>query len=316
MSTIKLYYILCLCGLLLVAEGFAIGSNQSIIFLHHSTGNNLFNAGDVDEWMDNYNLNHETNYQITERSYPNTPYPWENYPYDYWNLWVNRVCDEDNLNIQCLENISNNYDIVIFKHCYPGADILADIGNPDVSSARKSIENYKLQYRAIRELLDSLPDTKFVIWTLVPRHRLATTVANAQRSQDFVTWVKEDFLTEDGKEHPNIYIFDFWEYATEHNASPINGQVNTLKYDYEISHITDDSHPNIKASQEIGPIFSQFIVDVIEDKANYQQLIDKNSNHLVDTEELLDVVNSWRRDELSMMEVFSYLNKWKKRQRI
>jgi hypothetical protein len=37
-----------------------------------------------------------------------------------------------------------------------------------------------------------------------------------------------------------------------------------LKYDYEGSHTGDDSHPNTAANQLAGPLFGQFIVNVIE----------------------------------------------------
>lgn len=237
--------------------------DENVIFLHHSTGNNLFYTGGVSNWISNYNSANGTTYQITERPYPTTPYPWDNYPYDYWNLWVNGACNSADPDIECLDTISNAYDVVVFKHCYPGAGIQADTGSPSVSSATKSLENYKLQYRALRDLLDTMPDTKFIIWTLVPLHRLATNSLQAARAEEFVNWVKNDFLTENGS-HPNIYIFDFWEYAAEHEEAPAQGQKNTLKYKYEISHTGSDSHPNTQANIDIGPIFSQFVVDTIE----------------------------------------------------
>ena len=86
--------------------GESIG-NETVIFLHHSTGNNLFYTGNVDDWFLNYNENNGTNYQITERSYPTTPYPWNNYPYDYWYLWVNRSCNSADPDIECLEDIAD-----------------------------------------------------------------------------------------------------------------------------------------------------------------------------------------------------------------
>jgi hypothetical protein len=247
-------------------------TDSSIIFLHHSTGRNVYNIGNVEEWFDDYNTNNNTNFSITERDYPATPYPHDNYPYDYWNLWVTEnedgtsripACDSENPNIECLDSLTSNYDVIIFKQCYPGAAIGADTGSPNIASSSKRIENYKLQYRALRREMDKYPDNTFIVWTLVPLHRLATDPNQALRAKEFVDWVKNDFLTEDDQDHSNIHIFDFWGIVAEDQENPPNGQVNTLKYEYEGSHTGSDSHPNNLASQTAGPIFSQFIVDTI-----------------------------------------------------
>jgi hypothetical protein len=253
--------ILFFFGLSLSAASFS----QSVIFLHHSTGQAVYFEGDVPGWIANYNAAHSKNYQVTERSFPNTPYPWNNYPYDYWNLWVNNACDNSDPDIACLSSLCTNYNVIIFKHCFPGADIMEDDGNPSVSSSYQTLANYKLQYRALRDVLDTYPDNKFIVWTLAPLHRLDTRVERAARARQFVDWVKNEWLTEDGKAHPNIYIFDFFGYVAESNPTPPNGQVNCLKYDYEISHTDFDSHPNILANQTVGPIFAQFIVNTIEE---------------------------------------------------
>jgi hypothetical protein len=55
----------------------AATGNESVIFLHHSTGGNVFYEGNVSDWFTTYNSAHGTSYQITERAYPNDPYPWE-----------------------------------------------------------------------------------------------------------------------------------------------------------------------------------------------------------------------------------------------
>jgi hypothetical protein len=40
-----------------------------------------------------------------------------------------------------------------------------------------------------------------------------------------------------------------------------------LRYAYEGSHDDSDSHPNLLANQTIGPIFCQFVVQVITGNA-------------------------------------------------
>ena len=253
LSTILLLTIIA-CSFGAACPVHAAGDGK-IIFLHHSTGWGVYSGGDVPGWFANYNSAHGTSYQMNERSYPDSPYPWANYPYDYWNLWVHGACDSGNINIECMNTLTQKYDVIIFKHCFPGADLLADTGSPDVGSDTKSLENYKLQYRALRDLMGQYPHNIFIVWTLVPLHRNATTAANAGRAKMFVDWVKNDFLTEDGTRHSNIFIFDFWGLAA--------GSDNFLKYAYEGSHTGSDSHPNQLANQTIGPLFSQAVVDDI-----------------------------------------------------
>lgn len=248
---------------LYIVSGVAFSQNNKALFLVHSTGNNLYTEGKVSDWVKNYNSTNGTNFQITTRDYPNTPWPWENYPYDYWKLWVDNSCNNTNPDIECLASMANNYGLVIFKHCFPGSDIEPDTGTPDIKSDRKSLENYKLQYRALRNLMDGMPDKKFMVWTLVPLHRLATTPEKALRANEFVNWVKNKWLTEDGKTHLNIFIFDFYSLAAELKENPTSGMQYCLKYDYEGSHTSDDSHVNTLGNEIIGPLFSQAVIKAI-----------------------------------------------------
>jgi mannan endo-1,4-beta-mannosidase len=238
-------------------------SGQKVIFLHHSTGGNVYYQGHVAEWISNYNSSRKTSIEITERSYPDSPYPWENYPYDYWNLWVNGSCDTSEAGIECISSLAEKYQVIIFKHCFPGASIQSESGDPDVSSGVKTLSNYKLQYRALRQMMDNYPDNLFIVWTLAPLHRLSTNAEEAARASEFVNWVKNEWLTEDGMEHRNIKIFDFWGYTAQTNLNPINGEVNCLSYELEISHTDGDSHPNLLANETIGPFFAGFIVNTI-----------------------------------------------------
>lgn len=257
MKTIIVALMLCMFTV------FGFSQKNKALFLHHSTGSGLYSQGKVTDWVRTYNSTNNTNFQIIERTYPDTPWPWENYPYDYWKLWVNNSCNNSNPNIECLPSLASNYGLVIFKHCYPGASVNPDTGTPNISSSRKSLENYKLQYRALRTLMDGMPDKKFMVWTLVPLHRLATTTEEAARAYEFVKWVKNQWLTEDGKLHANIFIFDFYSLAAEMNENPSNGKQFCLKYEYENSHTSSDSHPNTLANQNIGPLFAKAVVDVL-----------------------------------------------------
>ena len=92
-------------------------------------------------------------------------YPWANYPYDYYNIWVKHAGDAPYQGEPTLEMLTKEYDVIVWKHCYPVGNILPDTGTPDVDSAEKRLENYKLQYAELKEKMRSFPDTKFIVWT-------------------------------------------------------------------------------------------------------------------------------------------------------
>ncbi|MDZ7833608.1 MAG: PKD domain-containing protein [Desulfobacterales bacterium] len=284
--------------LLLASAQLALAADEEILFLHHSTGRNVYLEGDVPEWISDYNNANGTNYQIQERSYPTGSYPWHNYPYDYWNLWINGACDSSDPDIECLDSMAADYDVIIFKHCFPGSDIVAGTGTGSVDSRTKTLENYKLQYRALRDLMDTFTDTIFIVWTLPPRHRLATNADNAARAAQFVNWVKNNFLTEDGQAHPNIFIFDFWGIVAEQDPNPPNGEVNCLKYEFERSHSSSDSHPNTLANETAGPLFAERIVNVIESfqTGNAAPTADAGGNQKVSEGELVTLDGSGSHD--------------------
>jgi hypothetical protein len=265
------------CNILILLVSLAtlsMAQDEKIIFLHHSTGGMVYSKGSVAKTFAEYNKQHGTNISISERNFPNKPYPWENYPYDYWNIWVNGYCEQQNgtetyKNVECLESLTREFDLIIFKHCFPGAEVLEDTGTPNIASKRKSLENYKLQYRALRNKLDKFPDNDFIIWTLVPLHRLSSNAAEtAERAKEFVDWVKSDWLTEDGKKHHNIHIFDYFSFAAElGNQENGNSSVQyCLKYEYELAHDNGDSHPNDLACKEIGDEFAKFILATMKSK--------------------------------------------------
>jgi len=140
-------------------------NGTKIIFLHHSTGKNIWDGG-TKEWFKNYNQTNKVNYSIVEQDFPKaSPYGWNNYPFDYWNIWVKHASEEPYKEEPTLEMITKKYDIVIWKHCFPVGDIKEDTGEPDVNSDIKRVENYKLQYEALKEKMKKFNQTKFIVWT-------------------------------------------------------------------------------------------------------------------------------------------------------
>ncbi|RPI53646.1 MAG: hypothetical protein EHM56_07055, partial [Chloroflexi bacterium] len=225
------------------------GDGVEILFLHHSTGGVIWDGG-VAGWFDAYNAEHGTSYRIAERAYPGDGYPWANYPYDYWNIWIKHAGDRQYKKQDTLEILTRDYDVIVWKHCFPVSAVEADSGSPKVGSEVKSLENYKLQYEALREKMRQFPETRFIVWTGAALVVSATNEAQAGRAQEFFGWVTENW-DEPGD---NIYIWDFWQLQTE-------GGLYLLD---EYAASADDSHPNSTFAARVAPSLARRIVDVID----------------------------------------------------
>jgi hypothetical protein len=221
-------------------------SNAKVLFLHHSTGGVIWGGG-VPGWLDDYNAAHGTSYGITETAYPDSPYPWENYPYDYWNIWVSHAGATAYMGQATLEMLAPQYQVIVFKHCFPVSGIGPDTGIPDVTSPSKTLENYRLQYAALKTKLRSFPDRRFVVWTGAALRQQDTSPEEAARAKEFFDWVR-DTWDEPGD---NIYVWDFFALETD-------GGIYLTP-----DHASGDSHPNGTFAAEVAPLLGQRIVDVI-----------------------------------------------------
>jgi len=237
------------------------GNWTKIIFLHHSTGKNIWDGGVIDFFVD-YNQKNNVSYCIREQDFPKqNPYGWNNYPFDYWNIWINNAGNEPYKDEPTLEMIVDQYDMVIWKHCFPVASIQENTGNPDIGSQVKSLENYKVQYQALKEKMKQFSQKKFIVWTIPALVKNATTEEEALRAQEFYNWVKNEW----DEKGDNIFLWDFYELETEGGLY--------LKEDYAKG--SENSHPNENFSKTVAPYFGQRIVDVIEGRGDNSSLTGK-----------------------------------------
>ncbi len=233
-----------------------VDSSASIIFLHHSTGGVIWGGG-VSDLIESYNASNSTDYEITEQDFPKTePYGWTNYPYDYWNIWVNHAGDSPYMEEPTLEILTQDYDVIIWKHCYPVTRIKPDKGNPSIDSDKRRIENYKLQYDALKRKMHEFSDTKFIVWTGAAQ--VSGDPEQMQHAREFFEWVKNGW----DEEGDNIFLWDFFELETEGD--------DYLKVEYAAS--PSDHHPNGAFAEMVAPYFTQRIVDVIEGRGDIASL--------------------------------------------
>jgi hypothetical protein len=229
-----------------------------VLLLHHSTGGVIWSGG-VPAWFAQYNATHGTNYQIAERIFPqDAPYGWQNYPYDYWNIWVEHAGDSLYMEEPTLERLTAQYDLIIWKHCYPVSNIEEDTGKPDIRSREKRLENYLLQYEALKAKMRQFPQNRFVVWTGAALVQSSTTEENALRAQRFFAWVR-DTWDEPGD---NIFVWDLHTLQTGGGLylSPGNAAA------------ADDSHPSEAFARQAAPLLCQRIVEVIENRGDQSPL--------------------------------------------
>ena len=236
-----------------------------IAYLHHSTGGNVWNGG-VPGFIGAWNAEHGTDYRITELTYPATTgggsllrylgrrYPWANYPYDYWNLWVAHTGSSRDRGELNLDDLAKDHDVIVFKHCYPVSGIGPDTAAPSVSSDVKTLANYRLQYQALKARLHQFPAKRFIVWTGPALTEGGTNPEEAGRAQRWVEWVK-NVWDEPGD---NIFLWDFYALQTEGGLY------------FKTAHATSsaDPHPNPAFSKAVAPLMGRRIVDVMEGRGD------------------------------------------------
>jgi hypothetical protein len=240
--------------------------DKRVLFLHHSTGMNIW-YGDLDRkqrfylrkktcmvprLMKEYNDKTGRKISLKEMYFPSgKQYPWKNYPYDYYNIWVKNAGVNPYMEEPTLEILTKEYDIIIFKHCFPVSKISEDDQKPDINSDVKTLANYKLQYLALRDKLKEFPQIRFLVWTGAALAEQETNEAEAMRMREFYNWVRDTWkLAGD-----NIDLFDFREIETEGGLY--------LKNEYAVDPIAD-SHPNMNISVKAAKIFVEKIIEVAD----------------------------------------------------
>jgi hypothetical protein len=128
--------------------------------------------------------------------------------------------------------------------------MLPDRGDPDIDSEEKRLENYKLQYNALKTKMHEFPATKFIVWTPAVCNKNQLTADEADSTLKFQKWVIEEWK----EKGDNIFIWDFYSYETE------GGKYLLDKY----SEGPLNSHPNSILASRVSPLFCQFVIDVIE----------------------------------------------------
>jgi len=232
-----------------------------IVFLRRSTGQRIWigntnryiykltEKGDIQAYFQKYNRKHKTNFRIEDMSYP---HEYKNHVFDYYNIWVKHAGEEYWGKEETLEIMTEEYNIIIFKHCYPVSRILEDTGFPDIDSKEKRLENYKLQYLALKSKMHEFPRNKFIVWTPAVHVEGNISSEEALRTKEFHSWLVNEW----DEKGDNIFLWDFYQYETE------GGLYLSEKH----ASGKQDSHPSQEFGGLLAPVFSKFIINVAKGK--------------------------------------------------
>lgn len=240
----------------------------SVIFVHHSVGENLCNQGtetipeartlfaqkNIDFYSHNYNHFHsKMPLEFPDGTY-HTGYniPWDSTdPEGLAYLFSQRLHlkNPDGIFGNAFSRLLAYHDVIIVKSCYTGSDIHDD----------KQLKAYKNYYLQIKEVCKKHPDKIFIFLTPPPRNNRAApqfSEYNA-RAVKFSKWMKSGAFNNDAD---NIFVWDLGGLLRETN--PSSPDFNGLKREYQESE--NDSHPNEKANIYLRPLFVNFVADAIE----------------------------------------------------
>jgi hypothetical protein len=232
------------------------------IFLHHSTGQNIWgpngSSTSVPQEMDNYNAVH--GYYGIQAVTMNEEW-WS--PSD--NEWVTQHTFFENTDpFTGIGYYLPGNPIIVIKSCFPSS-ALSGVGLPDdtLSPDMKTIANYKWHWRHIVRIMKAHPENFFVIWTNAPLEPNSTNASEAVLSGWFCTWAKDTLAKGldpvSGLFPENVYVFDFF-----HKLTGPNGM---MLAQYAIG--PGDSHPNAAATTLVAP---QFVQEVFNASISYESV--------------------------------------------
>ncbi|MCD6201542.1 MAG: hypothetical protein J7K46_07030, partial [Bacteroidales bacterium] len=285
--------LLIFCTILIISlNGFSQERFRSGIFLHHSTGGNIWGPNgsntSVPAEITQYNTDHS--YSGEEECSMNEEW----FPSNHGNEWADwhHLFDGDYPDDDIWPFMSSN-KIVVIKSCFPSSAMSGGRGSASdtVSFTTKSVYNYKWHWRHILRIMEAHPENFFVIWTNAPLVAASTNDDQAYWAHVFCTWAKDTLAngmdSEYGEFPRNVYVFDYFH--------KLVGADYKEKPEYAAS--STDSHPNSAATDLIAPQFVKEIFDAAIDYENYYNgtlqspTLSSPTNNAVDI--ALDATLSW-----------------------
>jgi hypothetical protein len=227
------------------------GDFTNVVFLHHSTGYNLIEQGDIRErltqagygfWDHGYNWRglRRPDGSATGYSY-NIPDD-NTDPDGLAGIFAQRAYG---LPLNAFSGLLQ-HEVIAFKSCFPVSHITGD----------EQLERYRSYYQDMRDAMDQHLDKIFIVVTPPPLNPAATDAEAAARARAFADWLESEEYV-DG--HPNVFTFNFFDYLAEDD--PTSPDRNMLRREYRDG---TDSHPSKLANETTGPLFVEFITNAAQ----------------------------------------------------
>jgi hypothetical protein len=227
------------------------GQFTNIVFLHHSTGDNLIAQGALREqfteagfafWDHTYNEQGLRRPDGTPAGYSYSV-PADNTDPDGLALIFGQP--GAGLPLNTLSGLLQ-HEVIVLKSCFAPANQIA-------SDAQLS--QHKDRYLGMRDAMDRHPDKLFVVATTPPLNPAETNAGEAARAAELARWLASDAF-HGGR--ANIVVFDLYSRLAE--GDPAAPDYGMLREEFRDG---ADSHPNRTANEVIGPQFADFIIDAI-----------------------------------------------------
>ncbi len=199
-------------------------SGTKLFFIHHSTGEVYWNGG-MHSALENAGYSGDA--------------PWWDGgtdPQDFPGLFQ----DANNW-----QNYFNNYDIIVFKSCFPASDITSD----------EMLTDYKNWYKELYAIYNAHSSKLFVAMSTPPLLEAHTSAAAATRALAFETWLIGDYKTNYESQYSKTNLAPFGLHTL---LSDVNGY---LKSDFISS--SDDNHPNAYSGEVVGPALVEHLNRVL-----------------------------------------------------
>ena len=229
---------------------------RSGIFLHHSTGGNIWGPngsntsvpGEIDDYNTDNGYAGEDACSMNETGWPVDP--WDNNWYRWHNIFDGVDATAD------IEDYLEDNRIIVIKSCFPSSEMSGIGSSEDMSDPTiKSLWNYKWHWRSFLKVMQEHPENFFVIWTNAPLVPNATNADEAELSHQFCNWAKNilgaGLDDEFGPLPKNVYVFDFFHKLVDESYM--------MDTDYSVDEW--DSHPNSDATELVAPQFVEEIFD-------------------------------------------------------
>lgn len=255
----KILLLLLVCIPLL---GYSQTKFRSGVFLHHSTGDNIWgpngSATSIPIQITGYNTSHglsgENLVTMDQLWWPTG----DNNEWEYWH----RIFENKALSTADIRDIISGNKIVVIKSCFPSSGMDSwGHASDSLTPTLKSVYNYKWHWRHIVKAMKKFPDNFFVIWTNAPMTSGQSDANSAALSKLFCTWAK-DTLAKGldpvfGEFPKNVFVFDYFKKLTDNNGYLLNM--------YAVD--PGDSHPNAAATALIAP---QFVNEIFNASISYE----------------------------------------------